>query len=57
MKKSETLILKLPLVVRVSIEQTSFDMDAVDAEIYCVNETSKDFIVSVASNSFTTGGF
>ncbi len=47
---------KLPLVVRVTVPQTKFDPDAVDAEIYCVNTTAFIFSIATKSESFTTVG-
>jgi hypothetical protein len=44
----------LPLIVRVYLENTKFDPDAVDAEIYCVNTTSSTFSIATQSESFTT---
>lgn len=44
----------LPLVIRVNVIHTTFDIDAVDAEIYCVNTTSTDFSITTKSESFTT---
>lgn len=44
----------LPLIIRVDIPQTKFDVDAVDAEIFCVNTTSVIFSISSNSESFTT---
>jgi hypothetical protein len=44
----------LPLVVRVPVTHTQFDIDAVDAEVYCVNSTPFEFNVSTRSESFTT---
>jgi len=45
---------KLPVIVRVYLENQGFDMDAVDAEIYCVNNTPYTFFISTKSESFTT---
>lgn len=45
---------KLPIIIRVSVIQPKFDPDATDAEIYCVNTTSKEFHISTNSESFTT---
>jgi hypothetical protein len=45
---------ELPTIVRVSIPQTRYNPDAVDADIYCVNTTSQSFSVAVRSQSFTT---
>jgi hypothetical protein len=45
---------ELPIIVRVSIPQTRYNPDAVDADIYCVNTTSQSFSVAVTSQSFTT---
>jgi hypothetical protein len=44
----------LPIIVRTDVEQTKFDMDAVDAEVYCVNITDQEFFISTSSESFTT---
>ena len=44
----------LPLVIRVNVIHTTFDIDAVDAEIYCVNTTAIDFSIATKSESFTT---
>lgn len=52
MKKNKKA--EFPLVIRVSMIHTIFDMDAVDAEIYCVNTTEKDFSIATKSESFTT---
>lgn len=43
-----------PILVRVSIMQTAFNPDAVDAKIYCVNNTGKKFTLSSRSESFMT---
>lgn len=34
--------------------QAAFDIDAVDAEIYCVNATANTFFIATRSESFTT---
>jgi hypothetical protein len=44
----------LPLVIRVNVVHTTFDIDAVDAEIYCVNTTGTEFSIATKSESFTT---
>jgi len=45
---------ELPLIVRVSIAQPTFDPSGVDTEVYCVNTTSQGFTISTKSESFTT---
>lgn len=44
----------LPLVIRVDVPQTKFDMDAVDAEFYCVNTTGETFSIYTKGESFLT---
>ncbi len=41
-------------IVRVSIVQTTFNPDAVDAQIYCINTGETDLNVKLLSESFIT---
>lgn len=41
-------------IVRVSVEQKIFDPDAVDAQIYCINTSGLDILVSTSNESFIT---
>lgn len=42
------------LVVRVNVEQAEFNIDAVDARVYCINTSESDLLVTLASESFIT---
>lgn len=42
------------LIVLVNIEQPRFDMDAVDARVYCINTSESEVIVTLSSESFIT---
>lgn len=45
---------QIPILIRVSIPQKGFDIDAVDVEIYCYNSTDAQYFFSTKSESFTT---
>lgn len=41
-------------IVRVPVEQKTFDPDAVDAQIYCINTGNTPLSISFRNESFTT---
>lgn len=45
--------MEIPLLIRVDVPFTTFDPDAPDAQIYCVNETQNPFEINSNSTSFT----
>lgn len=51
MAKSSTSPL---LIVRVNVEQTKFDIDAVDARVYRINTSEKELVVDTSGESFMT---
>lgn len=46
--------MEIPLIIRVDIPFTTFNPDAPDTHIYCVNETQQSFHITTNSTSFTT---
>lgn len=41
-------------IVRVNIEQTTFNPDAIDAQIYCINTSETQLQVDISGESFIT---
>jgi hypothetical protein len=42
------------LVIRVPVQQTEFNIDAIDTQIYCINTGEATLTVKTSSNSFIT---
>lgn len=41
-------------IVRVAVEQKTFDPGSVDTDIYCINSGKSDLVIAFKSESFTT---
>jgi len=42
------------LVIRVNAEQKGFDIDAIDARIYCINTSDGELAIGISGESFMT---